>query len=51
MSPDALRTIPWAAAAVVALVFGVWRPRSLHWTVLGAVLLFAALNAAPGSTF
>ncbi|WP_104180275.1 hypothetical protein [Arthrobacter sp. B0490] len=48
MSPDALRAFPWIAAAVIALVFGLWRPRSLHWIVLGAVLLFAAFNAAAG---
>jgi hypothetical protein len=48
MSPDALRTFPWIAAAVIALVFGLWRPRSLHWIALGAVLLFAAFNAAAG---
>ncbi|TKV28540.1 hypothetical protein FDK12_07720 [Arthrobacter sp. NamB2] len=36
------------AAALVALVFGFWRPRSLHWIAVGAVLLFAALNAAAG---
>lgn len=48
MSPDVLRAFPWIAAAVIALVFGLWRPRSLHWIVLGAVLLFAAFNAAAG---
>lgn len=48
MSPDALRAFPWIAAAVIALVFGLWRPRSLHWIALGAVLLFAAFNTAAG---
>jgi hypothetical protein len=45
MSRDELRIFSWVAAAVFALVAGVWRPRSLHWTALGSVLLFAALNA------
>ncbi|MGV0109965.1 hypothetical protein [Arthrobacter sp. CP30] len=48
MSPDVLRAFPWVAAALVALVFGVWRPRNLHWIVLGATLLFAALSGAAG---
>ncbi|MFJ6001701.1 hypothetical protein [Arthrobacter sp. NPDC092385] len=34
--------------ALYELVFGLWRPRSLHWIALGAVLLFAAFNAAAG---
>ena len=45
---DELRIIPWVAAAVFALVAGVWRPRTLHWTALGSVLLFAALNTGAG---
>lgn len=45
---DELRTFTWVAAAAFALVAGAWRPRSLHWTALGSVLLFAALNAAAG---
>ena len=45
---DELRIIPWIAAAVFALVAGLWRPRRLHWTALGSVLLFAALNAGAG---
>lgn len=45
---DELRTFTWVAAAVFALVAGIWRWRSLHWTALGSVLLFAALNAAAG---
>jgi hypothetical protein len=48
LSRDELRIIPWIAAAVFALVAGVWRPRRLHWTALGSVLLFAALNASAG---
>ena len=48
MSRDELRISSWVAAAVFALVAGVWRPRRLHWTALGPVLLFAALNAGAG---
>ncbi|MFC9335846.1 hypothetical protein [Arthrobacter sp. NPDC057009] len=48
MSRDQLSITTWVAAAVFALAVGVWRPRKLHWTVLGAVLLFAALNAGAG---
>ncbi|UKA55467.1 hypothetical protein LFT45_05965 [Arthrobacter sp. FW305-BF8] len=45
---DELSIFSWVAAAVFALAAGVWRPRRLHWTVVGAVLLFAALNAGAG---
>ena len=48
MSRDELRIFSWVAAVVFALVAGVWRPRRLHWTALGSVLLFAALNASAG---
>lgn len=48
MSRDELRLFSWVAAAVFALVAGVWRPHRLHWTALGSVLLFAALNAGAG---
>ena len=48
MSRDELRIFSWVAAIVFALVAGVWRPRRLHWTALGSVLLFAALNAGAG---
>ncbi|MDQ0617322.1 hypothetical protein [Arthrobacter globiformis] len=48
MSRDELSTLSWVVATVFALAVGVWRPRRLHWTVLGAVLLFAALNAGAG---
>jgi len=48
MSRDQLGISTWVAAAAFALAIGVWRPRRLHWTVLGAVLLFAALNAGAG---
>jgi hypothetical protein len=48
LSRDDLRIYSWVAAAVFALVAGVWRPRRLHWTALGSVLLFAALNAGAG---
>lgn len=48
MSRDQLSIFPWVATAVFALAAGVWRPQRLHWTALGAVLLFAALNAGAG---
>lgn len=48
MSLDNLRIFPWIAAAVFALAAGLWRPRRLHWTAVGSVLLFAALNAGAG---
>jgi hypothetical protein len=48
MSRDELRICSWVAAIVFALVAGVWRSRRLHWTALGSVLLFAALNAGAG---
>ncbi|MCO4238650.1 hypothetical protein [Pseudarthrobacter raffinosi] len=48
LSRDELRFFPWIAAAVFALVAGLWRPRRFHWTALGSVLLFAALNAGAG---
>ncbi|KRE79318.1 hypothetical protein [Arthrobacter sp. Soil763] len=48
MSLDNLRLFPWVVAAVFALAAGLWRPRKLHSTAVGAVLLFAALNAAAG---
>lgn len=48
MSRDQLRILAWVAALVFAVVAGIWRPRRLHWTALGSVLLFAALNAGAG---
>jgi hypothetical protein len=48
MSRDELGIFSWVAATVFALAVGVWRPRKLHWTVLGSVMLFAALNAGAG---
>jgi disulfide bond formation protein DsbB len=48
MSLDALHILTWIAPAVVALVAGFLLRRSFHWIALGAVLLFAALNAAAG---
>ena len=48
MGRDELRTFSWVAAILFALVGGLWRPRRLHWTALGSVLLFAALNAGAG---
>lgn len=48
MSRDELRIFSWVAATVFAIVAGLWRPRRLHWTALGSVFLFAALNAGAG---
>ena len=48
MNRDELGISAWVAASVFALAVGVWRPRKLHWSVLGSVLLFAALNAGAG---
>ncbi|RKR12706.1 hypothetical protein C8D78_3610 [Arthrobacter oryzae] len=48
MNRDELRTLSWVAAAIFAVAAGVWRPRRLHWTALGSVLLFAALNVGAG---
>lgn len=45
VSSDGLRLVPWIVAACFAVIAGIWRPRRFHWTALGAVLLFAALNA------
>ncbi|MFL4473547.1 hypothetical protein ACIPVK_06090 [Paeniglutamicibacter sp. MACA_103] len=47
MSVDQFRIFSWAVPIGFVLL-GCFRPRSLHWTVLGAVLLFAALNAVAG---
>ena len=48
MSRDDLRIFSWVAAAIFTLVAGLWRPRRLHWSALGSVLLFAAINAGFG---
>jgi disulfide bond formation protein DsbB len=48
ISGDGLRILPWGIAIAFALVAAAWRPRRLPLTVLGAVLLFAALNAGVG---
>ncbi len=48
VSLDVLRISPWIASAVVALGVGFLLRRSFHWIAVGAVLLFAALNAAAG---
>lgn len=48
MSRDDLRIFSWVAAAIFVLVAGLWRPRRLHWSALGSVLLFAAINAGFG---
>lgn len=47
MSLDQFRIFSWAVPIGFVLI-GCFRPRSLHWTVLGAVLLFTALNAVAG---
>lgn len=46
VSLDLLRILTWIVPAVVVLVAGFLLRRSFHWIALGAVLLFAALNAA-----
>lgn len=48
LGPDELRMLTWATTIVFALAAAVWRRRELHWTALGSVLLFAALNASAG---
>jgi hypothetical protein len=48
MSRDQLHILSWTVAIVFALALGFWRPRIIHWTLLGAVLLFAALNTGAG---
>lgn len=45
MSGAGLHLAPWILAGCFAVIAGIWRPRRFHWTALGAVLLFAALNA------
>jgi len=45
---DKLHLIPWVAGAAFALVAGLVRPRMFHWTALGSVMLFAALNVGAG---
>jgi hypothetical protein len=47
-SRDQLHIYSWGVAAGFLLVVGIFRWRSLHWTALGSVLLFAALNAGAG---
>ncbi|MDQ0095022.1 hypothetical protein [Paeniglutamicibacter psychrophenolicus] len=48
LSLEQLHSYSWGIAAGVLLVLGVYRWRSLHWTVVGSVMLFAALNAGAG---
>ncbi|MFL4476760.1 hypothetical protein ACIPUB_00610 [Paeniglutamicibacter sp. ORCA_105] len=48
LSLEQLHSYSWGIAAGVLLVLGVFRWRSLHWTVVGSVTLFAALNAGSG---
>lgn len=48
MSLETLAILPWMAAAVFALAVGLIRWRVLHWAVVGAVLLLAAVNAGAG---
>jgi len=44
-SSSGLHLLPWFATLLVVVAAGLWRPRSLHWTVLGSVMIFASLNA------
>ncbi|MFI8412120.1 hypothetical protein ACIGB6_06490 [Paeniglutamicibacter gangotriensis] len=48
LSLEQLHTYSWGIAAGVLLVFGVLRWRSIHWTVVVSVMLFAALNVGAG---
>ena len=48
ISRDQLHIFAWIVPAAFALAAGLWRPRQFHWAALGAVLLFAALNAGAG---
>ncbi|WP_225437502.1 hypothetical protein [Arthrobacter sedimenti] len=48
MSLDLLRILTWLVPAAVALVAGFVLRRNFHLIALGAVFLFAALNAAAG---
>lgn len=48
MGREELGILTWVAAGVFALAVGLWRPHGFHWTAVGSVLLFAALNAGAG---
>ncbi|MBV1780070.1 hypothetical protein KRR55_13210 [Paeniglutamicibacter sp. ABSL32-1] len=48
ISRDQFHIYSWGIAAAFLLVVGILRWRSLHWTVFGSVMLFAALNAGAG---
>lgn len=45
LSREALHIIPWVVAACLVSISFLWRRLRLHWTLFGATLLFAALNA------
>ncbi|WP_051420893.1 hypothetical protein [Paenarthrobacter nicotinovorans] len=48
VSPDQLPVFIWVATAVFVIAGGIFQPRRFHWTALGAVVGFAALNAVAG---
>ncbi|WP_149955233.1 hypothetical protein [Zafaria cholistanensis] len=48
MSLDNLRTLSWVVPTVLLLAAGLVSWRTLHWSAVGSVLLFAALNVAAG---
>ncbi len=48
ISRNQLHVYPWGIAAAFLLVAGILRWRSLHWSAVGSVMLFAALNAGAG---
>ena len=48
LSLDQLHSYTWVIAAGVLILFGVIWWRSIHWTVVGSVMFFAALNAGAG---
>ena len=48
ISRDQFHIYPWGIAAAFLLVVGILRWRSLHWIVVGSVILFASLNAGAG---
>lgn len=48
LSREDFRNYCWGIAAAFLIVVGILRWRSLHWTAVGSILLFAALNAGAG---
>jgi hypothetical protein len=48
LSLDQLHNYTWVTAAGVLILFGVIWWRNIHWTVVGSLMFFAALNAGAG---